>query len=129
MQRPLKILVIDDDPIVLETLRERLVRHGYRVITRDQALGSTLAVRTERPDIVLLDVMMPVLNGDHLADLLRAEHPAHEISIVLHSSKSDTELAAIVQQTGALGAIQKTSDSERFMQAFNALVTQRGTRD
>lgn len=121
MTRPLKVLVIDDDPIALETLRERLTRHAYRVTTRDQALGSTHAVRTERPDIVLLDVMMPVLNGDHLADLLRTEHPAHEVGIILHSSKPAEELAAIVEHTHALGAIQKTSDADAFMCAFNTL--------
>lgn len=120
MKRPLKVLVIDDDPIVLETLLERLARHGYHVITRDQALGSTHAVRAQRPDIVLLDVMMPVLNGDHLADLLRAEH-AQAVSIILHSSKPAAELASLVARTGALGAIQKTADAKVFMETFNAL--------
>ncbi len=119
--RPLKILVIDDDPIVLETLRERLTRRGYHVATRDQALGSTHAVRTERPDMVLLDVMMPVLNGDHLADLLHADPATSDVSIVLHSSKSGAELAGIVEQTRALGAIQKTADAESFLQAFDVL--------
>lgn len=125
MARPLRVLVIDDDPIVLETIRERLTRHSYEVITRDQALGSTHAVRASQPDIVLLDVLMPVLNGDHLADLLRAEPTAHPVSIILHSSKPAEELAALVKQTGAIGAIQKTSNADGFMQSFNALAAQR----
>jgi CheY-like chemotaxis protein len=121
MTRALKVLVIDDDPIVLETIRERLARHAYDVTTRDQALGSTHAVRASRPDIVLLDVLMPVLNGDHLADLLRADPSAHQVGIILYSSKRAAELAALVKQTGALGGIQKTSDADGFMRSFNAL--------
>jgi len=119
----LKILVIDDDPIVLETIRVRLERHAYNVTTRDQALGSTQAIRIERPDIVLLDVLMPALNGDHLAELLRADPSPHPMSIILHSSTPADELAALVNHTGALGAIQKTSDAERFMRIFNDLVS------
>lgn len=125
MKPPLKVLVIDDDPIVLETLRERLARRGYHVITRDQALGSTHAVRAQQPDIVLLDVLMPVLNGDHLADLIRSDHTTENTRIILHSSKSGEELAALVTKTRALGAIQKTADAKRFIEAFDALVARR----
>jgi CheY-like chemotaxis protein len=119
--RALKVLVIDDDPIVLETIRERLSRRAYDVTTRDQALGSTHAVRAARPDILLLDVLMPVLNGDHLAELLRADPGAYPVSIILHSTKPADELADLVRQTGALGAIQKTSDAESFISEFDAL--------
>lgn len=123
MTRALKVLVIDDDPIVLETIRERLSRHAYDVTTRDQALGSTHAVRAARPDILLLDVLMPVLTGDHLAELLRADPNAHPVGIILHSSKPADELAELVRHTGALGAIQKTADADGFIEAFNALAT------
>jgi len=122
------VLVIDDDPIVLETVRERLARRGHWVTTRDHALGSTHAVRADAPDIVLLDVLMPVLNGDQLADLLRADQDGARVGIILHSSKPAEELSAIVQRVGALGAIRKTADDTGFMDEFDRLVQLRRVR-
>lgn len=117
-----KVLVIDDDPIVLEVIRERLSGAGYQVVTREEALGTTQVVRDEQPDLVLLDVMMPALNGERIAELLRGHKATQHVGIVLHSSKPEMELVALIQQTGALGAISKTSDGDAFMQQFEALV-------
>jgi Ca2+-binding RTX toxin-like protein len=86
------------------------------------------AVRADTPDIVLLDVLMPVLNGDQLADLLRADQDGARVGIILHSSKPTEELSAIVQRVGALGAIRKTADDTGFMNEFDRLVQMRGVR-
>jgi DNA-binding response OmpR family regulator len=116
-----KVLVIDDDPIVLEVVRERLSSAGHEVVTREEALGTTQVVRDEQPDLVLLDVMMPALNGERIAELLRGHKATQHVGIILHSSKSELELLALIQQTGALGAIAKTSNGAAFMQRFEAL--------
>jgi len=117
-----KVLVIDDDPIVLEVVRERLEGAGFVVVVRDEPLGTTNVVRDERPDIVLLDIMMPALNGERLAALLRSNRSLHSLSIVLHSSKAPAELMRLVEQTGALGAISKSESEGEFMRKFHDLV-------
>jgi CheY-like chemotaxis protein len=117
-----KVLVIDDDPIVLEVVRERLEGAGFVVVVRDEPLGTTNVVRDERPDIVLLDVMMPALNGERLAALLRANRSLNSLSIVLYSSKTPHELTALVEQTGAIGAISKSESEGEFMRKFHDLV-------
>jgi len=116
-----KVLVIDDDPIVLEVIRERLSNAGYEVVTREEALGTTQVVRDEQPDLVLLDVMMPALNGERIAELLLAHKATQHVGIILHSSKPELELLTLIQQTGALGAIAKTADGGVFIQRFDAL--------
>ena len=117
-----KVLVIDDDPIVLEVVRERLEGAGFVVVVRDEPLGTTNVVRDERPDIVLLDIMMPALNGERLAALLRANRSLNTLSIVLHSSKAPSELLPLVEQTGAIGAISKSESEGEFMRRFHELV-------
>ncbi len=117
-----KVLVIDDDPIVLEVVRERLEGAGFAVVLRDEPLGTTNVVRDEKPDIVLLDIMMPALNGERLANLLRSNRSLGSMSIVLHSSKSPAELAPLVDQTGAIGAISKSESEGEFLRRFHDLV-------
>jgi PleD family two-component response regulator len=117
-----KVLVIDDDPIVLEVVRERLEGAGFVVVVRDEPLGTTNVVRDERPDIVLLDIMMPALNGERLAALLRSNRSLNSVGIILHSSKSPSELLPLVDQTGAIGAISKSESEGEFMRKFHDLV-------
>ncbi|MDX2052187.1 MAG: response regulator [Polyangiaceae bacterium] len=118
--------MVDDDPIVLETCREWLVAAGFEVAVRDQALGTSRLISQWLPDIVLLDVMMPALGGTDLALLLKKSALTQKIHIVLHSSKPDAELSALIAQTGALGAISKNSDGEAFIAAFRSLSKQAG---
>ncbi|MFW6050921.1 MAG: response regulator [Myxococcota bacterium] len=118
-----KVLVVDDDLIVLEATRERLQRAGYDVETRDEAIGTTEYIAKHQPDVVLLDVMMPGLSGDRLAQLLKKQPRTRDVPIILHTSKSAGELEALVQQSEAIGAIEKTNDDDQFMLEFQRLVS------
>lgn len=118
------ILVVDDDPITLEVARERLERAGYEVQVRDQALGTTEYIAKHQPDFVLLDIMMPGLSGDRLAELLQRKDRTRQVPIILHSSKEQQDLDALVGQAGVLGAIPKTSDDEAFLADFQRLAAQ-----
>jgi PleD family two-component response regulator len=118
----IRVLVIDDDAIVLEVMRERLEAAGYEVMVREHALGTVQVVREEHPDIVVLDIMMPALNGERIATLLKGSVRTKDVGIILHSSKSEAELAPLITETGALGAISKSERSDAFMQRFEALV-------
>jgi CheY-like chemotaxis protein len=115
------VLVVDDDPITLEVAKERLQGAGYEVHVRDQALGTTEYIAKTQPDIVLLDVMMPGLSGDKLAELLHRRERTREVPIILHSSKESHDLDPLVKSSGALGAIPKTSDDAEFLSAFQRL--------
>ena len=83
---PARVLVVDDDPVVLEIIREILQGAGYRVDTRDHALGTAQWVVREQPDYILLDVKMPALSGSELAQLIRSRDTMSGAAVVLHSS-------------------------------------------
>ena len=120
-----RVLVVDDDPVILELVRGWLEEAGYAVEVRESALGTTQQVATEQPDVVLLDVMMPALSGGELAQLIRRHHRTSLAAVILHSSLEPQELEALVHKTGALGALAKTSDGERFVAEFDRLVANR----
>lgn len=125
-----RVLVVDDDPIALEVARERLERAGYEVMTHDSGLGTSRLILDIRPEVVLLDIMMPGLSGSQLADLIAKSPTLREVGVILHSGKTGAELREIVHLTGANGAIEKTHDGTRFIQQFDDLVGRlRGRRD
>lgn len=82
-----KILVIDDSRSDREVLNEILSRHGYRVITAaDGAAGIALA-RSEFPDLILMDVVMPGVNGFEATRTLSRDPATRHIPIVICSGK------------------------------------------
>src|SRR5450432_673341 len=115
------ILVIDDSEVVLEMTRFTLESAGFRVLTRDRAQGSIVAILHEQPDLVLLDVNMPSMSGDSIAEILTRAGPARGTVVVLYSSLPANALRMKALATGAHGFIQKTSvqvDLVRQVRAF-----------
>jgi len=68
-----RILLVDDDPDIVETLRWSLVREGYRVDVERDGTEALAAARRSPPDLAILDVMLPGLNGYELSRFLKAE--------------------------------------------------------
>jgi CheY-like chemotaxis protein len=117
------VLIVDDDPIVLEVTKERLEGAGYEVHTREEALGTSQWTAEFQPDIVLLDVNMPALAGPELAQLLKKRRATKDIAIILYSSLESEELKGKLRATGAVGAIQKTGDDHKFLADFERLAS------
>jgi CheY-like chemotaxis protein len=120
-----KVLIVDDDPITLEVLREWLERAGYDVLAREEALGTSQIIAKVKPDVVLLDLMMPALPGEELAVLLRKNNLTKNTKVILHSGKPLHEIMALVETTGAIGAIEKGSDESVFVSQFERLLRSR----
>jgi PleD family two-component response regulator len=127
-RRPAKVLVVDDDPVVLEATRVRLENAGYEVHTREAALGTSEWVASAQPDVILLDVLMPALSGNELGAILRRNSLTRSTAVIFHSTLPSGELEELVSNAGALGAIVKTSDDRRFVTEFGRLVNRHMTR-
>jgi DNA-binding response OmpR family regulator len=110
-----KVLVVDDDEQALRVTARVLRGAGYDVMTRSDAIGTSFAVASERPDLVLFDLNMPPINGDRLVQLiLRAlvEPPF----IVLYSGVDTKELEQRALACGADGSIPKGLESAQFLE-------------
>ncbi|HVR38964.1 MAG TPA: response regulator [Thermoanaerobaculia bacterium] len=110
-----KILVIDDDSNALAIARRNLEAAGYEVLTSDSALRLPQIVQREKPTLVLLDVEMPALSGEHVLDLTTLFDFLRQTPIVLHSAKSDDELKALVARSNAIGYIRKSGNAITFV--------------
>ena len=103
------ILVVDDNAVVLEMTRSTLEMAGFRVHTRDRTAGAIVTILQDRPDLVLLDVNMPHVTGDSIADILSRTRAARGTLVVLYSSLPANALRMKALATGAHGFILKTS--------------------
>jgi DNA-binding response OmpR family regulator len=119
--RRLKVLVVDDDPLVLEIVRDRLVRAGHHVIIRDSALGTTQHVALELPDVVLLDVNMPAISGIELAQLIKKKKAGQSAILILYTSLDEAELVSLVGRAEAARTLRKSMSEREFLQNFERL--------
>ncbi|HWN69672.1 MAG TPA: response regulator [Haliangium sp.] len=78
-----KILVVDDDPEILGMLDIRLGKRGYHVLSAADGEQALEQARKEKPALVVLDVMMPRMNGWEVARALRQDPTTHDIKIVM----------------------------------------------
>lgn len=115
----LRVLVVDDEATTLVLTKAILERAGYEVMTRARGLGTTPQILADKPDIVLLDLSMPGIDGAEIARTVRARAP--EVLVILHSARERSELDALARQSGAHGAIPKGLTPSAFVTAFQAL--------
>jgi DNA-binding response OmpR family regulator len=122
-RRPL-LLVADDDPDILSLVTLRLERSGYDVVSAgdgEQALASALA-RT--PDLALLDVMMPKLDGYEVTERLRGEEATRYVPIILLTARVQEADIARGIEAGADDYVEKpfsTQDLSKRVQAVLGL--------
>jgi CheY-like chemotaxis protein len=77
-----KLLLVEDDRPILDMMRRRLERRGYAVATADDGLAGVAAAHTEKPDLILLDLGLPILDGWTAAAQLRGDPATRDIPIV-----------------------------------------------
>jgi DNA-binding NarL/FixJ family response regulator len=104
-----KIVVLDDSEICREVARLALERRGHEVILLESPFGLPKLLAETKPDMLLLDVNMPALGGEKVAQIMRRNF-AEQCRVVFLSDRPADELARLVVQTGADGYVQKTND-------------------
>ena len=84
-----KILVIDDEPKIVEICRDYLKAAGYEVTSAEDGLRGLAAIRRERPDLIVLDLMLPGIDGLELCRLLRRESSVPVIMLTARVNETD----------------------------------------
>lgn len=106
-----KILIVDDNPDVVEITREELLACNYEVITASNGLEGLNKAERENPDLVILDIMLPGIDGYEVCHRLRSKSRTAELPILMYSAKvreSDREMGL---RMGANDYVAKSLDS------------------
>jgi len=86
-----KILVVDDHPPTIKLIQVALEEQGCEVVTAGNGAEGLLAANSQSPDLVILDVMMPVMDGFEMLRLLRASPPTQEVPVVMLTARAEDE--------------------------------------
>ena len=109
-----KVVVVDDDDDMRE-LMCMLLRGRYEVSTANDGAKGLEVVRAVRPDLLVLDLLMPIMHGFEVCQRLRADPELKAIKILISSSKSyQHDVRTAVEETGADGYIVKPFDVNEF---------------
>ncbi len=109
-----KILVVDDEPLLRLMLRDGLEMAGYTVVEAQSGREALDMAKTERPDCILLDIMMPDMDGYETCKALKAVPGLGSIPVLLVSATSDLRVVDQAEQAGATGILPKPVPVEQL---------------
>ncbi len=117
-----KILVIEDDPIALRFARYTLQQEGYQVITAPNGLEGLSKAQTQNPDLIILDIMLPGVDGFELCHRLRATTGTARIPILMLTAKAQESDRQTGFQVGADDYLIKPVQPSEIVSRVNALL-------
>jgi excisionase family DNA binding protein len=116
------VLIVDDDERVREYVRVNLEMEGYTVREAGSAEEGLQVLEEVSPNLVLLDVMMPEVDGWEMLRLVRERHGIDAIPVVMFSGKVDDEAAGEAAERGAQGFLGKPFDPQRLVEHARQLL-------
>ena len=115
-----KILIVDDSETALEFSAQALEKGGHEVLKAKGGLEANKFIFSkDKPDLVLLDIMMPLLNGDKVFEAFKQSEISRSIPVVFYSTKSEEELEALTKKHGNLGYIKKPLPASELLKTVN----------
>jgi len=119
-----KILIVDDEPDILRLISLRLRKLGYDVLTAVDGKEALDAIRNENPDLVLLDLLIPFMNGAEVCEQIKNDKTLKHIPIILFTAHSDTMTAEKAKKLGAEDYIVKPFVLEELTDKVEEILAQ-----
>jgi len=120
------VLIVDDEPMARTLLRLMLVRAGFNVSEAEDGFDALEKVKRNRPDIILLDVMMPGMDGFTVCETLRNEENTAGLPIIMLSAKTDLESINKGLRIGATKYLTKPISPEDLTKHVHDALTDSG---
>ena len=119
-----KILVIDDEGDLLALIGKRLEASGYKVVTLESGNHAVEFVKSERPDLILLDVLMPGKNGCEVCKELKADKETKSIPVVIFTAQYPEEEYVKInsEEIGADDFMLKPFDAQTLLAKIKFLI-------
>ena len=117
-----KILVVDDELDMLMVIKLRLEASGYEVITATDGLEGLNTARRVRPDLIVLDIMLPKMNGYKVARFLKFDEEYKDIPIVMLTALSGSEDRSTGIETGADAYLTKPFETQQLLDAVKSFL-------
>ena len=119
---PGRILVVDDDLVALRMMRLSLESEGFQVSTASSAFEALRVIQTEQPDLIVLDVMMPDMDGVQMLRHLRSQPTTSDVPVIFLTAKSQLDDKIAGLRAGADDYITKPADPREVTARARALM-------
>lgn len=120
-----RILIVDDSPTELHVVQTLLERHGFETSTAESGEGGIRAAMEQRPDLILMDVVMPGMNGFQATRKLTRNAPTSSIPVIVVTSKDQETDKIWAMRQGAADYVVKPVDESTLIQKIEAQLTAR----
>lgn len=117
-----KVLIVDDSPGNADLLAFHFKPHGFDIVCAGDGHEALAVARTSKPDLIILDVMLPKMNGLEVCRLLKYDILHRDINIYIWSAREDEEIKQLVQEVGADAHFIKPRDLEKLLAAAKSLL-------
>ena len=117
-----RILIVDDVESIVTTVKMFLERHCYEVITANDGREGFEKARTEKPDLIILDLMLPKMNGYMVCGLLKKDTMYAKTPIILFTAKAQEEDIKLGQEVGADAYLTKPFEPEILLLKIEELL-------
>ncbi len=111
-----KILIVEDEAELVELMKIRLAASGYEVSSANDGEDGLKKIYEEKPDLVLLDILMPKMNGLELCLKIKADPKTKNIPVVIVSASGGSDLRGRSQMSGANDCIYKPFESSELLE-------------
>jgi CheY-like chemotaxis protein len=118
------ILVVEDDPLNLKLVKTLLELEKFRVETVDNAEKGIYAARRHLPDLILMDIQLPGMNGLEAVKLLKADEATRHIKVVALSAYAMQKEIDAAKSAGCIAYLTKPMDMKTFIPTINELLAQ-----
>jgi two-component system, OmpR family, alkaline phosphatase synthesis response regulator PhoP len=122
-----KVLIIEDDPATSRLVDYSLRHHGYQVITATNGLEGVRKAQTEAPDLVILDVMLPGIDGYEICHRLRADPATRGLRILMFSAKAQDIDKETGKKVGADDYLTKPAAPAEIVDRVEHLLAKKNT--
>lgn len=121
--KPIKIVLAEDEPMIAMAYKQGLGYHGFNIIVAKDGESALSAIQEEEPDIVLLDLIMPILNGVEVLEAMRSKSGSDSVPVIVLTNLGQASDAARVYELGAKAYLVKANLSlkELVEHIYNAL--------
>ena len=116
-----KILIVDDSPTERHVLTEFLTQRGYKIVTADNGEQGVAVAKQELPDLILMDVVMPGINGYQATRTLTRDEATHHIPVIMCTSKNQETDKIWGMRQGAHDYLVKPVDCDALLAKITAL--------
>jgi len=118
-----RILIVDDEPFFVEPISMALERNGFEVLTAEDGMSGIELARTSQPDLIILDLMLPGVNGFQVCRLLKFDNQYSHIPIIILSAKDTEKDKAIGEQCGSDLYMTKPVKMDELINHINSLTS------